>query len=476
MCSSTARIFSAVIFYSLIIFTNQKYTPDWDSLDKRSLPSWYDESKIGIFIHWGVFSVPSFRSEWMWYSWKGDNPNPETVAFMEKNYPSDWTYADFAEQFRAEFFDPYEWADILAASGAKYVVLTSKHHEGFTLWPSKYSFNWNAMDVGPKRDLVGDLADAIRNRTNITFGLYHSLYEWFHPLFLEDKKNEFKTRYFPTMKTIPELYEIVEKYKPAVIWSDGDWDAQDTYWNSTGFLAWLYNESPVKDIVVVNDRWGSGVMCKHGDFYTCSDHYNPGHLLSHKWENCFTIDKNSWGFRRSATFSDYISIEELLKELVTTISTGGNVLINVGPTAYGKIAPIFEERLRQMGSWLKVNGEAIYSSVPWKYQNDTINSNVWYTASKDGQSVYACLLVWPNSTSEISLGAPVSSASTTVSLLGSSGGPLKWRSGGASGGIVIDVSSVKIYSLASDWTWVFKIQNVRNSKPTVVNEEDYENY
>ena len=119
MYSLTARIFSAVIFYSLIIFTNQKYTPDWDSLDKRSLPSWYDESKIGIFIHWGVFSVPSFRSEWyvvlcdsenirmfcrMWYSWKGDNPNPETVAFMEKNYPSDWTYADFAEQFRAEFF------------------------------------------------------------------------------------------------------------------------------------------------------------------------------------------------------------------------------------------------------------------------------------------------------------------------------------------------------------------------------------
>lgn len=189
-------------------------------------------------------------------------------------------------------------------------------------------------------------------------------------------------------------------------------EALDTYWNSTGFLAWLYNESPVKDTVVgfsffslyansslfvqvVNDRWGSGIPCQHGGFYTCSDHYNPGHLVTHKWENCFTIDKGSWGFRRTATLNDYITIEELLKEVVTTVrfvdknnnldrtmsldfcSTGGNVLINVGPTSYGKIMPVFEERLRQMGSWLKVNGEAIYSSLPWKYQNDTINSNVW---------------------------------------------------------------------------------------------------
>ncbi|CAF0972639.1 unnamed protein product [Rotaria sp. Silwood1] len=140
--------------------------------------------------------------------------------------------------------------------------------------------------------------------------------------------------------------------------------------------------------------------------------------------------------------------------------TGGNILINVGPTSYGKIAPIFEERLRQMGSWLKVNGEAIYSSIPWKYQNDTINTNVWYTSSKDKQYVYASLLVWPNDTAEITLGAPVSSGSTRVTLLGSDVGPLKWRSAGASGGIIIDVSNIKIYSLASDWAWVFKLENI----------------
>ncbi|CAF5157273.1 unnamed protein product, partial [Rotaria sp. Silwood1] len=159
----------------------------------------------------------------MWWDWKGDKPNPELVAFMNNNYPPDWTYADFAQQFHAEFYDPNEWADIFAASGAKYIVLTSKHHEGFTMWPSKYSFNWNAMDVGPKRDLLGDLANAIRNRTDIVFGLYHSMFEWFNPLYLQDKQYGFKTQLFPFMKTLPELREIVENYKPSVIWSDGDW-------------------------------------------------------------------------------------------------------------------------------------------------------------------------------------------------------------------------------------------------------------
>ncbi|CAF3942017.1 unnamed protein product, partial [Rotaria magnacalcarata] len=149
--------------------------------------------------------------------------------------------------------------------------------------------------------------------------------------------------------------------------------------------------------------------------------------------------------------------------------TGGNVLINVGPTSYGKIAPIFEERLRQMGSWLKVNGEAIYSSIPWKYQNDTVNKNVWYTSSKDKEFVYASLLDWQKNTSEILLGAPVSSSSTRVTLLGSDMVPLNWHPASASGGIVIDVSNVKIYSLATDWAWVFKLENITpmgaNKKP-----------
>jgi len=131
------------------------YLPNWDSLDSRPLPAWYDDSKIGIFIHWGVFSVPSYKSEWFWWYWQGDAPQADYAQFVKDNYRPGWTYADFASQFTAEFYNPLKWAQLFKRAGAKYVVLTSKHHEGFTMWPSNNSFNWNAAQIGPKRDLVG---------------------------------------------------------------------------------------------------------------------------------------------------------------------------------------------------------------------------------------------------------------------------------------------------------------------------------
>ncbi|CAF4827676.1 unnamed protein product, partial [Rotaria sp. Silwood1] len=172
------------------------------------------------------------------------------------------------------------------------------------------------------------------------------------------------------------------------------------------------------------------------------------------------IDKRSWAYRPTANIDDYMTIEELLKELVTTISTGGNALVNIGPNLHGKIPPIFQERLRQMGSWLQVNGEAIYATKPWKYQNDTINPNTWYTSSKDSKFVYAFLLIWPKNTTEIILGAPLSSSRTVVTLLGSSADSLPWHVASGERGIVIDVSTIKLHSLQSGWTWAFKLENL----------------
>lgn len=252
-----------------------QYEPTWPSLDSRPLPKWYDEAKLGIFLHWGVYSVPSFGSEWFWWNWKTNSK--AFVDFMTQNYPPNFTYQDFAQSFTAEFFDAERWANLFESSGAKYIVLTSKHHEGFALWPSKYSYSWNSVDVGPHMDLVGELANAVRNKTTLKFGLYHSLFEWFHPLYLKDKENGFKTRLFPTRKSIPEMKELITNYKPDILWSDGDADGTDEYWQSKEFLAWLYNDSPVRDTIVVNDRWGvNNILCHHGDFYTCSDRYNPG--------------------------------------------------------------------------------------------------------------------------------------------------------------------------------------------------------
>lgn len=309
--------FSTLII-SLMIANGEgiRYEPNWQSLDSRPLPDWYDEAKIGIFIHWGVFSVPGFGSEWFWWNWQGLNDTRFT-DFMKKNYPGQ-TYAEFAPNFRAEFFNPDQWVEMFNKSGAKYVVLTSKHHEGYTLWPSQRSWNWNAMDVGPKQDLVGRLANATK-KAGLKFGVYHSLYEWFNPLYLEDKGRNWTRREFVTEKTMPELYDLVEKYRPEVIWSDGDWEVNETYWGSTDFLAWLYNDSPVKDTIVTNDRWGQGVTCRHGDFLTCSDRFNPGKLMVKKWENAMTLDKNSWGYVRPSRLEDYLSIRDLLLTLVQTI-------------------------------------------------------------------------------------------------------------------------------------------------------------
>nr|CAB3247383.1 alpha-L-fucosidase [Phallusia mammillata] len=448
-------VISLSLLSMCIAFCNANYEPNWDSLDSRPLPTWYDEAKFGIFIHWGVFAVPSYgqgaASEWFWWNWQGVS-SPAEVYFMQQNYPPDFTYGDFAKQFTAEFYDADKWAEIFQASGAKYIVLTSKHHEGYTNWPSATSWNWNSMDIGPKRDIVGELANAIRNKTSIHFGLYHSLFEWFNPSYLQDKESGFKTDKFVKEKTMPELYDIVNRYKPDVIWSDGQWEANSSYWSSPDFLAWLYNESPVKNTVVTNDRWGSDTLCKHGGYLTCSDRYNPGTLQTRKWENAMTIDKGSWGYRRNIQFDQYMTIEELLQELVTTISCNGNILVNVGPTKEGTITPVFEERLRQMGEWLGVNGEGVYSSKPWTHQNDTMTKGVWYTKNED--KIYAFSFSWPDS-GVLILGAANPKPGATIDLLGGDSA-LKWEPLQPRGvGILLPV--VNPATIKAKWVYVFRL-------------------
>nr|CAD7439005.1 unnamed protein product [Timema bartmani] len=471
--------------FLLLERTDVQYNATWESLDSRPLPPWYDEAKIGIFLHWGVFSVPGFGSEWFWQRWRGNYS--EYVEFMDKNYPPGYTYQDFARDFTAEFYNPDDWAELFQSSGAKYmvltskqhkgytfcllidmwilfldmgyVVLTSKHHEGYTLWPSSVSFSWNSVDVGPHRNLLGDLANSIRSKTDLKFGVYHSMFEWFNPLYMRDKSTNFSKQTFVGHKTIPELYELVNTYKPDVIWSDGDAEAPDSYWMSTDFLAWLYNESPVKSTVVVNDRWGKGVACHHGGYYTCNDRYNPGVLLKHKWENCMTLDKRSWGFRRNAKLSDYLTTAELIQELAETISCGGNILINVGPTKDGIIAPIFEERLRDLGSWLKVNGKAIYSTKSWVFQNDTVTSGVWYTKGNENdvdQKVYAIVLEWPKER-QLLLGSPMLTQDSKLSILGGTG-QLKWSQ--TSKGVLVHFPGRDL--LSTDWAWVVCIEGAVN--------------
>ncbi|EDO47983.1 predicted protein, partial [Nematostella vectensis] len=432
------------------------YNPTWNSLDKRPIPAWYDKAKFGIFMHWGVFSVPSFGSEWFWKFWH-DKDKPY-VDFVNNNYPPRWSYADFAPQLTAEFFDANEWADLLSKSGAKYFVFTSKHHEGWTNWPSKQAWNWNSVENGPHRDIVGELAKAVRNKTNVSFGLYFSLFEFYHPYYLEDLKNNYTTHKYVDEVMLPQMYDLINTYEPSYLWTDGDWVAPNEYFRSREFLAWLYNDSPVKDYVVVNDRWGANTRNHHAGVYTGSDKYNPGVLQKHKFEDATTVDKRSWGYRREMKLSDVQTIDELLELMVTVVSCGGNFLLNIGPTKEGTIPTIFEERLLQIGAWLHVNGEAIYDTVPWRVQNDTANVPLWYTRNPDTNVVYAIALEWPTDP-YLKLASPITTDATIVTLLGNQG-EFVWESESYQPGVIINLPYIPASALPCQWAWVFKLESV----------------
>ncbi len=359
-----------LLFLSGIV-NAQKYEPTWASLNKRKIPEWFHQDKFGIFIHWGVYAVPAYApvinnsgysyAEWYWH--RLPEKQKDFISFHEKNYGKDFTYPQFESMFKTELFDPQQWADVFKRSGAKYVVLTSKHHEGYTLWNSKeadrnWGRPWNAVTGTPKRDLLGDLTNAVRNK-GLKMGYYYSLYEWYNPLWLNDKKKFVNDHLFPQFK------DLITTYKPSIIFSDGEWELPDSTWRSAELLAWLYNESPVGKDVVVNDRWGSNTRGKNtASTYTTSE-YGSGMDANVIWEESQGIGY-SYGYNRNEQLGDYKTSHNLILMLCDIVSRGGNLLLDIGPAADGTIPVIMQQRLIDIGDWLKANGEAIYGTEAWK--------------------------------------------------------------------------------------------------------------
>jgi alpha-L-fucosidase len=354
---------SAIFLITISAFT-QSYQPNWESLDKRPTPQWFKDAKFGIFIHWGVYAVPGWSTKGNYAEWyqQGLQTTDTARQRFHKAKFGNRSYYDLANDFKAELYNPDDWAKLFERAGAKYIVLTSKHHDGFTLWPNEnanktWGFPWNAVDVGPKRDLLGDLFKAVR-KTSVHAGMYYSLYEWFNPLWKTDPKKYAAEHVWPQMK------ELINNYQPDVFWTDGDWDAPAETWKSQEFLAWLYNQSPVKNSIVVNDGWGSGVRFNHGGIYT--PEYQPDlDFENHDWEESRGMGY-SYGYNREEDAWDYNSTQSLVIALIDKVSRGGNFLLDIGPDEHGKIPPIMQDRLLQMGEWLTINGEAIYNTRRWK--------------------------------------------------------------------------------------------------------------
>jgi len=461
----------------------QNYQPNWESLNTRKIPNWFHQDKFGIFIHWGVYSVPAYApvmpnsgySYAEWYRYRLHEKQKDFMAFHNKNYGSSFSYDQFEPMFKAEMFDPNQWADVFKKSGARYVVLTSKHHDGYTLWNSAeadrdWNRPWNAVTGTPKRDLLGDLSTSVRD-AGLKMGYYYSLYEWFNPLWLHNRKK------YVTEHMIPQFKDLVTKYKPSVIFSDGEWDISDTAWQSPALLAWLFNESPVKNEVVVNDRWGNNTREKnHGAMYTTSE-YGSGMDASIIWEESQGVG-HSYGYNRNEQLKDYKSSHDLILMLSDIVSRGGNLLLDIGPDADGTIPVIMQQRLSDMGDWLAINGEAIYETEAWRPaqwtkcyvqpkkgasfmanynvaklvvpKSDSAYIETFFT--KKGNDIYCIVPSYRNTLTIRDLKLP---SSATASILGADV-KTNWKQKGKD--VVIDLTAIKPNSISSSGIFVVKLK------------------
>ncbi len=451
---------SIFLLFAIFVATTsfaQKYQANWESINSRPVPQWFEDVKFGIFIHWGVYSVPSWApanadigiyakyAEWYWKRIMGNEK--ADVLFRDyhnKMYGEDFYYQDFAGSFKAEHFEPEKWADVFKRSGAKYVVLTSKHHEGFTLWPSEQSWNWNSVDVGPHRDLCGDLSKAVKD-AGLHMGFYYSLYEWFNPLYHNNLEK------YVDDHMIPQMKDLVTRYEPDIVWTDGEWDHPSEKWKSTEFLAWLYNDSPVKDRVCVNDRWGKETRGVDGGYFTTEyDLVHEGKIgdVEKAWEECRGIG-TSFGYNRIEDLGNYMSSDALIDLLIEKVAAGGNLLLDIGPTADGLIPVIQQQRLLDIGSWLEINGDAIYGTRKWEGAKENKAENVFYT--KKGNDLYVHCTKFPEKPIEVK----GIKGAAKVTLLGTNAKTGFKKSGSK---LIINIPQLSPVNNPSEFAWVFKVE------------------
>jgi alpha-L-fucosidase len=296
------------------------------------------------------------------------------------------------------------------------------------LWPTQnpHKKNWRVGDVGPKVDIVGELAKAVRSK-GMRMGLYYSIVDWetnwshrpdggyFIPE-KDRKKYGINEERYPDEILIPQLKELVQTYRPSVIYTDGgEWDFSEEYSQVKDFLAWLYNHAPNKEEVVINDRFCVGMPGNHGDYYSTEYKDVDGFGEIHPWEESRGVG-GSYGFNRAESLENYNTSEQLIHELIEMVSNGGNFLLNVGPTSDGRIPVIQQQRLKDIGDWLRINGDAIYETAPSDYlfKND---DNIFMT-QKDHSINVICTKWFDN---KIELKKKKSFSVADISLFGYQG-------------------------------------------------------
>jgi alpha-L-fucosidase len=369
---------------TIIDFTGKFVQPNWESINQRGYPQWFRDAKLGIFIHWGLYSVPAYASKEGYGEWfyRGLMQRvPERMRIM--SYYADTTlstfdqYKELTKYWHAELWNPDDWAQMFKDAGAQYVVLVTKHHDGYCLWDSKFQPDWNSVVSGPKRNIVEELTNSVRNK-GLRMGFYYSLPEWTNPLhiWMEDPDDSISNYVNDYM--VPQFKELVERYKPDLLFSDGDWNNTAEQLRSQELISWYYNT--VGKDAIVNNRWGNGT--KHG-FLT--PEYSAGIANTEvPWAECRGFGR-SFGLNRNEDLDNYMTDKELIQHFVELVAHGGGLTLNVGPYADGTIPLIQQERLRALGKWLEINGEAIYGTIPYEIPCQRITTIVspGYSGSLD---------------------------------------------------------------------------------------------
>lgn len=364
-----------------------KYRDTWESLSQYRIPEWYKDTKLGIFIHWGVYSVPAFGNEWyprnMYIQC-----SPEFEHHVKTYGPQkDFGYKDFIPMFKAEKFDAEAWADLFQQAGAKYVVPVAEHHDGFQMYKSELS-HWNAAEMGPTRDILGELETAFEKRGIITGASSHRIEHWFFMGHGRDFDSDVKEPmecgdfYWPATKepeSHQDLYstptpsqefledwllrccEIVDRYRPRIVYFD--WWIQHSAVRPylRRFAAYYYNRAL---------EWGEEVAInyKHDAFdFGCAvvdiERGQFADIQPFFWQTDTAIAKNSWCYTEN---NDFKKAKDILCDLVDIVSKNGTLLLNVGPKADGSFSEEDRQVLTEIGQWMQINGEAIYGSRPWR--------------------------------------------------------------------------------------------------------------
>jgi len=388
--SVSGRIIVSILLAVLLLYTNgckQKIKEPVDYLsetkeDKDKRMEWWRDARFGMFIHWGAYAVPAGIHQGKEISGIGE------WIMNRANIPIP-QYEQYVKQFNPLKYDAKEWVKIAKDAGMKYMIITSKHHDGFCLWDSEVT-DYDIIDAAPfTRDILKELSKACK-KAGIRLGFYHSIMDWHHP----DAKGENFASYREDYLK-PQLKELLTDYgNIEVLWFDGEWINEWTEEQGKDLYNYVRN---IKPDLIVNNRVGKGRQGMQGmnkdktyagDFGTPEQEILSGQS-AFDWESCMTMN-NTWGFKKND--HNWKSAETLIHNLADIAAKGGNYLLNVGPTAEGLIPEPSVERLSEMGDWLDVNKEAIYITGSLKkYKED----NIRFTMSQDKNYVYAIVLKWP---------------------------------------------------------------------------------